>query len=182
MAEVPNIKVYYSKLYENIFKNNKNNDLGHKFDIYLSMLEKELNDLQFHSVNNLKFRNETTKTNLKLNILENLLISFVDILRILRIRNKDDNILRIKILFKKKIIDLSFFINNISKDIMKNNNALKRKKMIYNCFELQNQLNTLYEYYETNLKNLIKSNNSNNSAKKLINKYSINIKDTMNKS
>ena len=182
MAEVPNIKVYYSKLYQNILKNNKNNDLGHKFDIYLSMLEKELNDLQFRSVNNLKFKNETTKTNLKLNILEYLLISFVNILRILQIRNKDDNILRIKTLFKDKFLDLSFSINEISKGIMKNKNALERKKMIYNCFELQNQLNTIYEYYETNLKNLIKSNNSNNCTKKIIKVYSNIMKDTMNKS
>jgi hypothetical protein len=181
MAEVPNIKVYYNKLYQNIL-NNKNNDLGHKFDIYLSMLEKELNDLQFRSVNNLKFKNETTKTNLKLNILEYLLISFVDILRILKIRNKDDNILRIKTLFKKKILDLSIYINQISKDIMKNKDPFERKKMIYNCFVLQNQLNTLYEYYETNLKKLIKSNNSNNSTKKLLKEYSNFIKDTMNNS
>jgi len=94
----------------------------------------------------------------------------------LKISNKDDKILHIKNLFKKKIIDLSVSISDISKVIMKNNNSLRRKKMIYNCFILQNQLNTLYEYYEDHFKN------SNNSAKKLIKKYSNNITDTMHKS
>jgi len=178
MAEVAKNKVYFRKLHQNIVNNKNNSKLSEKFDLYLSRLEQELNDLEFRTVSNLNFENDTNKTNSKLNILEYILFGFVGVLNILEIGNKDDKILRIKKLFKKKIIDLSFFINDNLKVIIKNTNRLERrlerKKMIMNCYILQDQLNTLYSYYEDNLKN------SNNSTKKLFKKYSNNIKDTMN--
>ena len=176
MAEAAKNKVYFQKLHQNIINIKNRSNLSEKFYLYLSRLEQELNDVEYRNVSNLKFENETTKTNSKLTILEYLLFGFVDVLNMLKISNKDDKILHIKNLFKKKIIDLSVSISDISKVIMRNSNAFKRKKMILNCFELQNQLNALYKYYETNLKN------SNNSARNLIKKYSNNIRDTMNKS
>jgi len=175
MAELTKNKVYFQKLHQNIINLQNNSSLSVKFESYLSRIEQELNDLEFHNKSNLEFKEGAIRLNPKLEILEYLLIGFVDVLNMLKlkIRNKDDKILSIKKLFKKKILDLSSSINNILKNIFKNTNRLERRKIINNCFELQNQLNALYEYYETKLKN------SNNSAKKIIQNYSNYIKNLL---
>jgi hypothetical protein len=168
------------KLHDNIIRygqesNHKNNaNLSRKLNIYFNILEKELNDLEFSDISNLKFENETIGLNLKLDLFENLLGMFVDVFNILKINNKDEIFLHIKDLFKKKIINFSKFINTISGSIMKNSNYSIRKEMIYNLFKLQNQLNDLYELYEIHLKN------SNKSARNLIKNYSNNIRKKQN--
>ena len=168
----------FNKLHKNIIKKGKEQESNHinnanlstKLNIYLSTLEKELNDLEFRNISNLKFENGTTGLNIKLNSFENLLFGFVDVMNILKISNKDEIILRIKNLFKKKIIDFSKFINTVSGSIMTNSNHSNRKKMIFDLFKLQNQLNDLYELYVIHFKN------SNESARNLIKKHTNNIK------
>jgi hypothetical protein len=175
-----NNSIDFKNLFDDILKygqesKNKNNaNLDKKLNIFFSILEKELNDLEFRNNSNIKFENGTTKLlNLKLDSLTNLLFMFIDIFNILKniLKNskKDEILLRIKNLFKKKIIDFSRFINTISGTIMKNSNYSIRQKMINNLFKLQNELNELYKSYDVHLKNL------NNSTKKLIRNYSNNI-------
>ena len=177
MAEAAKNNPDFNKLHQNIIKkgeelksNHMNNaNLSEKLNIYLSILEENLNDLEFRNISNLKFENGTTGLNLKLDSFGTLLSMFVDVLNILKISNKEGIFLRIKNLFKTKIIDFSKFIYNISGTIMKNSNYSNRQKMINNIFKLQNKLNDLYELYEVHLKN------SNNSTKNLMKKYSNNI-------
>ena len=69
-------------------------------------------------------------------------------------------------------MDFSNFINTISGTIMENSNYSRRQKMIFDLFKLQNQLNELYDMYVIEFKN---SNES--AARKLIKKYSNNIRN-----
>jgi hypothetical protein len=173
MAAAKNNSIFLTELQQNIIKkgmdstNQNNANLNSKLSIYLSILEKELNDLEIHNSSNLnlKLQNIIIK-------LEELLFMFVDVLNIIKIRNKDEIILRLKNLFKKKIIDFSKFINTISESVMKNSNRIK---MILNLLNLQNQLNNLYELYEIHLKN------SNVSTKNLIKKHLTNIQNKYKK-
>jgi len=158
-----------NKLYENIFEVQKSQES--KSSRFLSILEEELNHLEFRNISNLKFENGTTGLNLKLDSFGNLLDMFVDVINLLKINNKDDIFLRIKNLFKKKIIDFSKFINIVSKSIMNNSNHSNKKKTIYDLLRLQNQLNEIYDTYERQLKN------SNKSARNLIKEHNKNIRN-----
>ena len=80
-----------------------NANLSRKLNIYLSILEKELNDLEVRNISNLEFENGITGLNLKLDSFGTLLSKFVDVSHILKISNKDEIFLRIKNLFKKKL-------------------------------------------------------------------------------
>jgi hypothetical protein len=169
-------KFNFQKLQPNIINSQNNANLSEKFNIYLSNLEQELNDLEYRNVSNLQFENGTTGLNLKLNSLQTLLFSFMDVLDIFKNSNKDDRILRIKNLFKKKIIDFSVFINKVSEKIMRNILIKNKMRLIYDLLRLQNQLHTLYESYKIFMKN------SNVSFIKLIEKHNKNIRNKYNKS
>ena len=158
-----------NKLYENIFEVQKSQES--KSSRFLSILEEELNHLEFRNISNLKFENGTTGLNLKLDSFGNLLDMFVDVINLLKISNKDEIILRIKNLFKKKIIDFSKFINTVSGNIMSNSNHSNKRKTIYDLLRLQNQLNEIYDIYERQLKN------SNKSARNLIKEHNKNIRN-----
>ena len=158
-----------NKLYENIFEVQKSQDS--KISRFLSILEEELNHLEFRNISNLKFENGTTGLNLKLDSFGNLLDMFVDVINLLKISNKDEIFLRIKNLFKKKIIDFSKFINIVSGNIMSNSNHSNKRKTIYDLLRLQNQLNEIYDIYERQLKN------SNKSARNLIKEHNKNIRN-----
>jgi hypothetical protein len=176
-----NNSIDFKNLFDDILKygqesKNKNNaNLDKKLNIFFSILEKELNDLEFRNISNLKFVNGTTALNLKLHSFGNLLNMFVDVVNLFKISNKDEIFLRIKNLFKKKIIDFSNFIKIVSVNIMKNssNNSTK-KKTIYDLLRLQNQLYEIYDTYEKQLKN------SNKSARNLIKQHNKNIKNKYN--
>jgi predicted RNA-binding protein with EMAP domain len=158
-----------NKLYENIFEVQKSQES--KSSRFLSILEEELNHLEFRNISNLKFENGTTGLNLKLDSFGNLLDMFVDVINLLKISNKDEIFLRIKNLFKKKIIDFSKFINIVSGNIMSNSNHSNKRKTIYDLLRLQNQLNEIYDIYERQLKN------SNKSARNLIKEHNKNIRN-----
>ena len=158
-----------NKLYENIFEVQKSQES--KSSRFLSILEEELNHLEFRNISNLKFENGTTGLNLKLDSFGNLLDMFVDVINLLKISNKDEIFLRIKNLFKKKIIDFSKFINTVSGNIMSNSNHSNKRKTIYDLLRLQNQLNEIYDIYERQLKN------SNKSARNLIKEHNKNIRN-----
>ena len=158
-----------NKLYENIFEVQKSQDS--KISRFLSILEEELNHLEFRNISNLKFENGTTGLNLKLDSFGNLLDMFVDVVNLFKISNRDEIFLRIKNLFKKKIIDFSKFITTVSGNIMSNSNHSNKKKTIYDLLRLQNQLNEIYDIYEIQLKN------SNKSARNLIKEHNKNIKN-----
>ena len=158
------------KLYDNISLVQKSQES--KNSSFLSILEKELNDLEFRNICNLKFENGTTGLNLKLDSFGNLLDMFVDVVNLFKISNRDEIFLRIKNLFKKKIIDFSKFIKIVSGNIMRNSsNRYTKKKTILDLLKLQNQLNEIYDIYEIQLKN------SNKSARNLIKEHNKNIKN-----
>jgi hypothetical protein len=164
------------KLYDNISLVQESQDT--KISRFLSILEEELNHLEFRNISNLKFENGTTGLNLKLDSFGNLLYMFIDTYNIfIPYYLKDEKFLRIKNLFKKKIIDFSKFINIVSKSIMNNSNHSTKKKTIYDLLRLQNQLYEIYDTYEISLGD----KNTNKSARNLINEHNKNIKNKYKK-
>jgi hypothetical protein len=161
------------KLYDNISLVQKSQDT--KISRFLSTLEKELFDLQFHNISNLKFENRITNLNLMLKSLQELLYMFIDTYNIfIPYYLKDEKFLRIKNLFKTKFIDFSKLINTGSGNIMRNSsNHNTKKKTIFDLLNLQNELNDIYNMYEISLGD----KNTNKSARNLIKGHHKNIEN-----